>query len=99
MRSIFVIGALLTHEFANAGFGGMSSVEGSDVSSSAGPVSPSALISVVAGAIAGFFIERAINAADLKKQGVKDTTGFMLGGKIGALVGAIIGPILLGLFR
>ena len=53
------------------------------------------LIPVVAGAAAGYFIERAYNKSKLDKEGGLYSSEY-LGGKMGALIGAVAGPLLVG---
>lgn len=91
--------AALMHDIACAGFGGMGSVEDDGGSSSSGPVPASGIVAAIVGAACGFFLERYFVAADLKKNGVTDTNGYYLGGKIGAAIGAIAGPFIVGLLR
>ena len=91
--------AVLMHNLACAGLGGMGSIESDEGSSSSGPVPASGIVAAIVGAVCGCLIERYLTAADLKKKGATDTTGYYLGGKVGAVIGAIAGPFIVGLLR
>lgn len=99
IRSATGLFAVLIHSMAYAGFGGMGNVESDGGSYSGGPVPISGIVAVIVGAVCGCLIERYLNAADLRKKGATDMSGFYLGGKVGAAIGAFAGPFILGLFR
>lgn len=80
---------------AFAGYGGMGSVESDD----SGPVDLSALPIMLIGAAAGYFVERAITRAQLRKLGNLDPNPEYLGGKTGAIIGAFALPLLIGVLR
>lgn len=81
--------------YAFAGYGGIGSVESDD----SGPVDLSALPIMLIGAAAGYFIERAIMRAQLRKMGNLDPSPQYLGGKTGAIIGAFALPLLIGILR
>lgn len=78
---------------AFAGYGGMGSVESDD----SGPVDLSALPIMLIGAAAGYFVERAITRAQLRKLGNPDPSSAYLGGRTGAIIGAFALPLLIGI--
>jgi hypothetical protein len=78
----------------HAGYGGIGNIETDDNGALGGPE----IIVFLAGALIGYFAERAYNKAKLDKSGAKYSSEY-LGGKLGAIVGAIALPLLIGLLR
>ena len=79
-------------EAAHAGFGGMTGVDSAEnTNHGSGRYGPEAVVCGF-GSLAGYHIERAINKAKLRKQGVneKGLDSRMLGGATGAIVGAAV---------
>ncbi len=96
MRKILLASLISTiHAAAHAGFGGMGNVDAGD---GGGQIGGPALLALLAGAVIGYFVERAYNKARLDKEGANYSSEY-LGGKMGAIVGAIALPVLIGLLR